>query len=59
MLWKAVKDILEIAGYNIASIEQELILDSKDGRTAGPPSGAAGYTSSIQQSKVVDLAGED
>jgi DNA polymerase elongation subunit (family B) len=55
MLWKAVKDILEIAGYNIASIEQELIIDSKDGRTAEPPRGAAGYTSSIQQSKVVDL----
>jgi hypothetical protein len=55
MLWKAVKDILEIAGYNIASIEQELIVGSKDGRTAEPPRGAAGYTSSIQQSKVVDL----
>jgi DNA polymerase elongation subunit (family B) len=55
MLWKAVKDILEIAGYNITSIEQELIVDSKDGVTAGPPRGAAGYTSSIQQSKVVDL----
>jgi DNA polymerase elongation subunit (family B) len=55
MLWKAVKDLLEIAGYNIASIEQELIVDSKDGRTAEPPSGAAGYTSSIQQFKVVDL----
>ena len=26
MLWKAVKDILEIAGYDIATIEQELIL---------------------------------
>ena len=25
MLWKAVKDILEIAGYDIATIEQELI----------------------------------
>jgi hypothetical protein len=25
MLWKAVKDILKIAGYDIATIEQELI----------------------------------
>jgi hypothetical protein len=25
MLWKAVKDILEIAGYDIATIEDELI----------------------------------
>jgi hypothetical protein len=27
MLWKAVKDILEIAGYDIATIERELILN--------------------------------
>jgi hypothetical protein len=25
MLWKAVMDILEISGYDIAAIEQELI----------------------------------
>ena len=37
MLWKAVKDILEIAGYDIAAIEQELILTSKDGHMAKPP----------------------
>jgi hypothetical protein len=36
MLWKAVKDILEIAGYDIASIEQELILNMHD-HTATPP----------------------
>ena len=52
MLWKAVKDILEIAGYDIATLEQELILDNEDGHKAGPPSGVAGYTSSSLQSKV-------
>jgi DNA polymerase elongation subunit (family B) len=39
MLWKAVKDILEISGYDIASIEQELILNMHD-HTARPPSSA-------------------
>jgi DNA polymerase elongation subunit (family B) len=42
MVWKAVKDILEIAGYDIAVIEQEFILNSKDGHIAEPPSGVAG-----------------
>jgi hypothetical protein len=28
MLWKAVKDILEIAGYKVAAIEQELFQHS-------------------------------
>jgi hypothetical protein len=46
MLWKAVKEILEIAGYNIASIEQEFILDSKDSHIAEPPSGVAGSMNS-------------
>jgi hypothetical protein len=52
MLWKAVKDILQIAGYDIAVIEQEFILNSKDGHIAGPPRGVAGYTSSSLQSKI-------
>jgi hypothetical protein len=30
MLWKATKDILEIAGYDIASIEHELIIINKN-----------------------------
>ncbi len=43
MLWKAVKDILEIAGYDIAQIEQELIFNnSKYGHIAEPPRGVAG-----------------
>jgi hypothetical protein len=44
MLWKAVTDILQIAGYDVAALEQELILHSnKDGHKAEPPSGMAGY----------------
>ena len=54
MLWKAVKDILQIAGYDIVSIEQELILNSKSGQIAEPPRGLAGYAN--QQIKVADLA---
>jgi DNA polymerase elongation subunit (family B) len=54
MLWKAVKDILQIAGYDILSIEQELILNSKSGQIAEPPRGLAGYAN--QQIKVADLA---
>jgi DNA polymerase elongation subunit (family B) len=42
MLWKAVKDILEIASYDIAKIEQELILDNKDDHMAKPPRGVVG-----------------
>ena len=42
MLWKAVKDILEIAGYDIAAIRQELIFDNKDDHTAKPPRGVVG-----------------
>ena len=30
MLWKTVKDILEITGYDVATIEQELILNNKN-----------------------------
>jgi DNA polymerase elongation subunit (family B) len=48
MLWKAVKDILEIAGYDIAALEQELILNcSKEegDHMAKPPRGVVGYAS--------------
>lgn len=56
MLWKTIRDILQIAGYDVATIEQELILyDNKDGRKAEPPSGMAGYASSIRQSEVAEL----
>jgi DNA polymerase, archaea type len=48
MLWKAVKDILEIAGYDIASIEQELILNIHD-HTAKPPRMAWSGTANLQQ----------
>ena len=44
-LWKVVKDILEIAGYDIAAIEQELISDLKDDHMAKPPRGVVGYAS--------------
>ena len=44
-LWKAVKDILEIAGYDIAAIEQELISNLKDDHMAKPPRGVVGYAS--------------
>jgi hypothetical protein len=42
MLWKAVRDILEIAGYDVAAVEQELILNCKDDHMAKPPSGVVG-----------------
>jgi DNA polymerase elongation subunit (family B) len=48
MLWKAVKDILEIAGYDIASMEQELILNIHD-HTAKPPRMAWSGTANLQQ----------
>ena len=50
-LWKTVKDILEIVGYDITILKQELILDDKVGHIAEPPRGVAGYTCSSQQSK--------
>jgi hypothetical protein len=43
ILWKAVKDILEITGYDIAAVEQELISNCKDDRMAKPPRGVVGY----------------
>jgi DNA polymerase elongation subunit (family B) len=36
MLWKTIKDVLEITGYDIETIEQELILNTHD-HTARPP----------------------
>jgi hypothetical protein len=30
MLWKTVKDILDIAGYDIATVEHELILNNRN-----------------------------
>jgi DNA polymerase, archaea type len=42
MLWKTVRDILEISGYDIATIEQELILNNKDDHMAKPPRGVVG-----------------
>jgi DNA polymerase elongation subunit (family B) len=42
MLWKAVKDVLEIAGYDIAVIEQKLISNRKDDHMAKPPRGVVG-----------------
>ena len=51
MLCKAVRDIVEIAGYDVAELEQ-LIANKSNGHTAEPPSGVAGYTGSNEQSKV-------
>ena len=48
---KTVRDILQIAGYDVAELEQ-LIANKTNGHTAEPPSGVAGYTGSNQQSKV-------
>lgn len=42
MLWKALKDILEIASYEIATIEQELFSNRKDDHMAKPPRGVVG-----------------
>lgn len=55
MLWKAVKDVLQIARYDVTALEKELTLDNnEDGHKAEPPSGVAGYAS--QQIKLTDLA---
>jgi hypothetical protein len=47
MLWKAIKDILEIAGYDVAALEQDLILNSReeDDQMAKPPRGVVGIAS--------------
>jgi hypothetical protein len=55
MLWKAVKDILQIAGYDVSALERELFsYNNEDGHKAEPPSGMAGYVS--QQIKLAGLA---
>jgi DNA polymerase elongation subunit (family B) len=49
MLWKVVKDILEIAGYDIPTLEQDLILnydgEQEDDHMSKPPRGVVGYAS--------------
>src|SRR5215831_19373918 len=45
MLWKAIKDILEIAGYDIATVERELFESDTIGHMAMPSRGVAGITS--------------
>jgi len=49
MLWKAIKDVLEIAGYDIARLERELLFDNTISHMAMPSRGVAGsmtpYTS--------------
>ncbi|MGC2570591.1 MAG: DNA polymerase domain-containing protein, partial [Candidatus Nitrosopolaris sp.] len=44
MLWKAIKDVLEIAGYDIARLERELF-DNTISHMAMPSRGVAGITS--------------
>jgi hypothetical protein len=42
-LWDKIEDMLEIAGYDIAAIEQELILNYKDDHIMEkPPRGMVG-----------------
>jgi hypothetical protein len=36
-LWDKIQDMLEIAGYDISAIEQELIIDENMIHTAKPP----------------------
>jgi hypothetical protein len=38
ILWDKIEDMLEIAGYDIAATEQELISNYKDDHMANPPS---------------------
>jgi DNA polymerase, archaea type len=45
MLWKVIKDILEIAGYDIATVERELFEPDTIGHMAMPSRGVAGITS--------------
>jgi hypothetical protein len=45
MLWKTIKDILEIAGYDIAAVEQELFEPDTISHMAMPSRGVAGSTS--------------
>ena len=46
MLWKTIKDILQIAGYDVVTIEQELGLDRNNDHIAEPPRGVAGNAQS-------------
>jgi hypothetical protein len=46
MLWKAIKDILEIAGYDIATVKRELFEPDKIGHMAMPSRGVAGSMTS-------------
>jgi DNA polymerase, archaea type len=45
MLWKAIKDILEIAGHDIAALERQLFEPNKISHMAMPSRGVAGITS--------------
>jgi hypothetical protein len=45
MLWKAIKDVLEIAGYDIAGLERELF-DNTISHMAMPSRGVAGSMTS-------------
>jgi hypothetical protein len=51
MLWKAIKDILEIADYDVAALEQELFEPNSISHMAMPSRGVAGsmtaYTSLV------------
>jgi DNA polymerase elongation subunit (family B) len=42
ILWKAIKGILEIAGHDVAAVEQKLISGSNDDHMAKPPRGVVG-----------------
>jgi hypothetical protein len=55
MIWKAVKDILEIAGYDIAEIELELF-QSNIGHMAMPSRGVAGISSYISVAGANEVA---
>ena len=45
MLWKAIKDIMEIAGYDIATVERELFEPDTISHMAMPSRGVTGITS--------------
>ena len=47
MLWKAVKDVLEIAGYDIAAVEQGELFQPDISHMAMPSRGMAGINSCI------------
>jgi hypothetical protein len=45
MLWKAIKNILEIAGYDISALERELFEPNTISHMAMPSRGVAGSNS--------------